>query len=358
VPLYALYALLFADTGLTGAEISALFAIWTAVAVVAEVPAGALADRVSRRAALVAAGALQAAGYAVWTALPGFGAFAAGFVLWGLGGALASGALEALLYDGLAAVGAEEVYARVLGWVTAAGLVAQLPAAAAATGLFLLGGHPLVGWVSVAICVGSAGLAARLPEAPRGAGESGGDEPGYLAILREGLREAGTRPAVRTGLLAVAALTGVDAVEEYFPLLARDWGVPTALNPLAVLLIPLAGAVGAALGGRAAGLAPRTLALLLGAAGTLLGAAGALGHAAGLGLVGAYYGLYHLVLVVVSTRLQERIGSARRATVLSVAGLGAELGALGLIALWALGEVALVAAAVLLLAATLPRLLR
>jgi len=44
--------------------------------------------------------------------------------------------------------------------------------------------------------------------------------------------------------------------------------------------------------------------------------------------------------------------------VLSVAGLGAELGALGLIALWALGEVALVAAAVLLLAATLPRLLR
>jgi hypothetical protein len=31
VPLYPLYALLFADSGLSGAQISALFAIWSAV---------------------------------------------------------------------------------------------------------------------------------------------------------------------------------------------------------------------------------------------------------------------------------------------------------------------------------------
>jgi predicted MFS family arabinose efflux permease len=54
--------------------------------VLAEVPSGALADRFSRRAALVAAGLLQALAYVLWTALPGVPAFAAGFVVWAPGG--------------------------------------------------------------------------------------------------------------------------------------------------------------------------------------------------------------------------------------------------------------------------------
>ncbi|NUT94105.1 MAG: MFS transporter, partial [Saccharothrix sp.] len=125
MPVYPLYALLFADTGLSDGQISLLFAIWSTVAVVAEVPFGALADRFSRRWSLVAAGVLQALGYALWTAAPGFWAFAAGFVLWGLGGALVSGALEALIHDGLAAVGAADAFGQVLGRVTAVGLLAQ-----------------------------------------------------------------------------------------------------------------------------------------------------------------------------------------------------------------------------------------
>lgn len=121
--------LLFADAGLSDAEISALFAIWSLVGLVLEVPSGALADRFSRRGALVAAGLLQAAGYTVWVIWGEFAGFALGFVLWGIGGALASGGQEALLYDGLIAAGAREHYAAVQGPVTAAELVAQLPAA-------------------------------------------------------------------------------------------------------------------------------------------------------------------------------------------------------------------------------------
>jgi MFS family permease len=129
IPLYPLYA---------------LFAIWSGVAILAEVPSGAIADRFSRRGSLVAAGVLQAAGYAVWISLPGFAGFAAGFVLWGLGGSLVSGSQEALLYDGLDAVGAAEHYALVQGRVATAGLISQFPAAGAATVLFAIGGYPLV----------------------------------------------------------------------------------------------------------------------------------------------------------------------------------------------------------------------
>lgn len=356
VPLYPLYALLFAGTGLGDAEISALLALWSAVGLVAEVPSGVLADRFSRRYSLVAGGVLQAFGYVLWIALPGFPAFAAGFVLWGLGGALISGAFEALLYDGLADVDADAHYPQVLGWVSAAGLLAQLPSAATATVLFSLGGYDLVGWVSIGTCLAAAVVASRMPEPPRARGDD--DADGYLTILRAGLAEVTARPAVRGAVLAVALLTSLDALEEYFPLLAQDWGVPTAAAPLAMLGIPLAGAVGAALGGPASRLHPSGLAVVLGVAVFALGAAGLVRHPAGLAGVALYYGLYRLVLVVADTRLQQQIDGSARATVTSVAGMGSEVMAFVLFAGWALGGLALVVALMLVAAPVLPRLLR
>jgi MFS family permease len=351
VPLYALYALLFADTGLSVAEISVLFAIWSAVGIVAEVPTGALADRFSRRGALVAAGVLQALAYVLWTVAPGFPAFAAGFVLWGLGGTLVSGTFEALLYDGLADVGAADQYARVMGRVTAVGLLAQLPAAGAATVLFSLGGYPLVGWVSVGCCLVASAVATRLPEPPRLDSAS----TGYLATLRAGVAEAAGQPTVRTALLAVALLTALDGFEEYIPLLGQDWGVPTGLVPLAVLAVPLVGAAGAALGGAASRFSTRTLALSLGLAALLLLGAGLVARPVGLVAVALFYGGYRLVLVVAGARLQERIDSASRATVTSVAGLGTDLACLALYAVWAVGGTPLFSVLVLLVAAALPR---
>ena len=173
MPLYPLYALLFVEAGLTEAQISALFALWSAVGIVAEVPSGAVADRWSRRSCLGAAGILHAAAFAVWMLVPTFGGFAAGFAVWSIGGALVSGAQEALLYDSLAAVGEQERYVHVQGRVTAAGLIAQLPAAGAAAVLVAVGGFPLVGWVSVGVCLAGAGLAARLPEPIRPTASSG-----------------------------------------------------------------------------------------------------------------------------------------------------------------------------------------
>lgn len=353
VPIYPLYAVLFADTGLSGAEISLLFLIWSSVSILAEVPLGAVADRFSRRSALVGASLLQALGYVLWIGLPGFTGFAVGFVLWGLGGALESGAFEALLYDGLADQGEESTFALVNGRVTAVNLLTELPTAALASGLFALGGYRLAAWVSVGVCLAAAWVASRFPEPARSAAEVG-----YVQLLKVGLREAADNRVVRHALIVVALLGGLDAFEEYFPLMALAWGVPAGLVPLAMVGIPLAGAAGAALGGFGSGLRTRTLGVLLGVAVAVLVVSGVLRTPAGLLAVAGFYGLYQLVLVVAEARLQDSIEGPARATVTSVAGIGIEVSALAVYGVWAMGEVFGVAALVALVALLLPRWLR
>ena len=343
VPYYPLYALLFLDTGLPIAQISVLFAVWSITGLLAGIPAGALADRWSRRGVVVLAGFLQAVAFLVWTATPGFAAFAIGFVVWGLSGALVSGASEALVHDALADVGAEDSFARVYGWMTAAELLVQIPTAVAASALVALGGYPLVGGASAGACIAAALLALRFPEPPRHT-----DDESIAGTLRQGVREAVRTPVLRLPVLAVALVGALDAVEEYFPVLAADHGVPVGSVPFAVLAMALAGAVGAALGGRAEGLRDGVLPVLLGMAGMCLGAAVVLPAAGALAAVAVFYGLYLAVLVVAESRLQQRIAGARRATITSVAGLGVELASLLVFAAWALGGVA--AGAVLVLA--------
>jgi MFS family permease len=355
---------LFVDSGLSDAEISALFALWSAVGIVAEVPSGALADRFGRRTALVVGALVQALGYASWVLFPEFPGFAAGFVLWGLGGALASGAQEALLHDGLVAAGAAQHYARVQGWVGAAGLVVQVPTAGIATALFVAGGYPAAGWASVATCLGTAVLAARLPEEPGNrplpalSSEDGAADASYLATLREGVADVLARPALLGAVLAFGLLYGLDAFEEYFPLVARDLQVSTALVPVALLAVPLIGAVGAALGGQANRLGAGALAIVLATGAVLLATASAVPHPAALIGVALYYGLYRAVLVVADARLQERITGPARATVTSVANVVAELPSFAVYAAWAIGGTAAIAVLIALVAALLPVLLR
>lgn len=342
MPYYPLYALLFLDTGLTPGQISGLFALWSVTGFLAEVPTGALADRWSRRGSLVLAGVLQVAAFALWTAFPVPASFAAGLVLWGIGGALMSGAAEALVYDGLTAVGARGSYLRVSGWMRAAELLIQLPTALAATVLFALGGYALVGWVSVGCCLGAAALATRFPEPPR----SDAAEP--EGTVRTALARTVRDPVLRIAVPAVGLIGGLDAVEEYFPVLAADRGVPVPLVPLAVLTICLAGAAGAALAERIGRLPDRVLPCLLAVAAGCLGLAAVGRGPVPLAAVAAFYALYLGVLVVAEARLQDRIDGAQRATLTSVASLGMELSALLVFAAGALvglGGIALLALA-------------
>ncbi|MER7363387.1 MFS transporter, partial [Nonomuraea wenchangensis] len=151
--LYPVYTLLFADAGVSVAEASVLFVIWSVTGMVLEVPSGAWADTVSRRLLLFLGPLLAGAGYALWVSVPSFWAFAAGFVLWGAQGALVSGSYEALAYEELQRRGQEGRYAAVMGRAEAAGLVANALAIGLAVPAFAAGGYAVVGAASVAACV-------------------------------------------------------------------------------------------------------------------------------------------------------------------------------------------------------------
>jgi MFS family permease len=316
------YALLFTDHGISAWQLSSLFVIWSATGIVLEVPAGVLADAYSRRALLVIGPLLTAAGYALWVFAPSYPVFALGFVLWGAKGALASGALEALVYEELERLGAADSYARLNGRAHTAGVVAVLLATVAAAPVLKYGGYAAVGVASVAGCVLTAVVAAMFPSHKAAAAT---DDDGYVATLRAGLIDARLNPQVRSWVLLVPAITAIwGALEEYTPLLIRGTGIPTALVPLWSVVIWAGVSIGGLLTAAANRLSERWLAALIGAA-TLAVAAGALSrHPAGLFLVALAFGGFQVATVVADTRLQERITGPGRATVTSVAALGTD----------------------------------
>ncbi|MEV8594049.1 MFS transporter [Streptomyces sp. NPDC052012] len=322
VLLYPVYALLFSDTGLAVWQISSLFALWSVTGVLLEVPSGAWADAVSRQLLLWLGPLLTAAGFALWVLLPSYGAFALGFVLWGAGGALASGALEALVHDELERLDAADRYARIMGRARAAGLVAVMAAMGLAGPVLEWGGHAAVGAASVLVCLATAATATRFPE--HRSPVTGHDS--WTATLRAGLAAARADRSVRGALLLVPAVSAVwGALDEYTPLLVRDTGVADATVPYLLLLIWAGATAGSLLAGEGERLGTRGFAALLACAGAALAAGSAAGTPAGLLLVALAFGGFQAATVLADARLQRRIEDTARATLTSVAGLGTEL---------------------------------
>ena len=137
---YPVLAVLFLDLGLSATEYSLLNFVWALVIVCAEVPSGALADRLGRRPLVIAAAVCMVLEMLVLLAAPVSGGVTllllclTNRVLSGAAEALASGADESLAYDSLAleSRSAEwpQVLADVMRW-QALGMVIAMPIGAA-----------------------------------------------------------------------------------------------------------------------------------------------------------------------------------------------------------------------------------
>ncbi|MDL9936776.1 MFS transporter [Gordonia sp. ABSL1-1] len=330
-------------------QISALFVVWSVTAFVAELPTGVVADRFSRRRLIVASPIVTAAGFALWTWWPSLPAYAAGFVLWGVGGALRSGSAQALVYDELAACGQAGRYPVIAGRIRAAESVGVLGGTVAAAPLLSWGGYAAAGAASVAACVVSATAAAFLPESHcRTVGDDSVGavtaEGGWRQVVRDGGRVVRSDAAVRWLVGLVVALTWVAALDEYLPLLAES--ILTQSNRSSGSVVPEVAAlmlivdVGVVAGGLAARWRPGTRMFggVLGGGALALAAAAVWERPAAMLLVAMAFGVFTWAHVVTEAALQDRLSPRSRATVGSIVGVGEEVVAVGAFGAWALGS--------------------
>ena len=388
MPIFGVYALLFADHGLSTGEITVLLVVWSLTAFLLEIPSGAWADLVDRRRLLIASGAVYTGAFVSWMLLPTFWGFLLGFVLWSLSDAMHSGTFEAYLYDQLSASGQEEGYGVLKARAESVALVVMAVAIAGAAPLHELGGYELVGWISVAATLVHLVAAVALPRpathrpAQAGAGPhhpghlvgtaphslptptDPEDEPAsvgaWLHTLEAGVREAGRSVPVRRVLLAYGTVVALVGFDEYFPLVLADGGASVPVVAWVVAGVVLLEAVGTWLAARTARLTGAAHAAVVAGGGLLLAAAAWWSGPVSFVALGLGYALASSAYVAGDIRLQHAMSGDARATLTSVAGVVSEigflvtLGAVGLATLrWDLSPVVAVLALVLTVPATL-----
>jgi predicted MFS family arabinose efflux permease len=348
IPWFSLYALYMLSAGLTPAELASLFIIWSATAFILEIPSGAWADTFSRRRLIAAGALLRGLGFLLWLIWPTYWGFAIGFVLWGVRRALKSGAVEALVYDELHALGRSGDYLRVTGRGQTVAIIAMMLAIALGTPLFSFGGYLLIGWLSIAVTLAGAVAALSFPETPRirSAAVVPGPAGHYLHQLRTGLAEARQNAAVRHLLILAIGISGITAFDEFIPVLLAALGADTRWVPLLMLIPAAAMAIAALAAGRFTTITARTSGLLLACAGLLLAAGPLSGNPLlAMLLLAGTLAICQLARLVTEARLQSAITGSARATVLSVSGLGSQLFAVAIYLGYAIGSSALPAPA-------------
>ncbi|HKE01561.1 MAG TPA: MFS transporter [Planctomycetota bacterium] len=192
---------LVAERGLDLAGFAALQSVYYGTTLAAELPTGLLADRIGRRPVLALASISQATGFAVLARTTTFAGFAAAQVLLGLGQAMLSGTVSALLYDSLRAMRRESEYLA----CESRAIVARLAGTSAA---FLLGGAlakhaslAATAWASLAWTALALPIALAMRE-PRHVGAA----PHPLATLRGTIRDVARSADLRWAAALFAVL--------------------------------------------------------------------------------------------------------------------------------------------------------
>ena len=326
--IYPLYAVMFVDHGVSPSQLALLFAVWSAVGLALEVPSGVLADHFSRKHLLAIGQIIRAAGYACWLLFPSFWGYLAGFVLWGIKGALQSGTFEALVYDELDRRGAGDDFAKVIGRARAGGIAAILVAMLAAAAVQSFGGYVLLMLLSIAAVIAAAVVALTLPPAPRA--QSTG-ETDYAAHLRQALRETLRTPAILRPMLVLVTLwTLGGSLDEFWGIYGEEAGLSREAIPIYYAATYATSAVAAALAYRLSGTPAAALYGVAILAGGVLMAAAQMMSPMGMLLLAVFAGLVKLIDINFETRMQHAIPTERRATIASLAGFLWTVGSIGL----------------------------
>lgn len=224
--IYPFFAIMFGQRGqVSAAGIGTLLAVWYIVQVLAEVPTGIIADRVSKKWVLVCAKSLRVLVFAAWLVWPSFWGYFVGFVLWGIAWALSSGAFEAYLYESLPAK-SKHHFGNLYGKVNAIDMAAYV----IAFGLsFIIGtNYNLLLTCSIAACAVSVLVALSLPGSKRVVKRS--NQP---RILSAAVKHIMTTPRLQELLIGALIIGSLgEALQSFRQLYYTQAGLPDRFSPL------------------------------------------------------------------------------------------------------------------------------
>lgn len=235
--------------GMNLSQIGTLDAIGWVVMAAAEVPTGAVADTYGRKTSLILGSLLTTFALAAVTARVLSPIFLLGYMLWGSAFTFISGADMAFLYDSLKAAGQTADYPKVAGRYMAVMQGAQ--GVASLVGAWVAANFDMR-WCflgSAVLTLGSAAVALTFREPPQREAEASAVRGRYREVVREALRIAVERPAVRY-LVLFSAVTAVLPFMMAFILVqpyATAVGVPVAGLGAIVLTIRGVGVLGSML---------------------------------------------------------------------------------------------------------------
>lgn len=356
IPVWIVFLTL--DRGFSLTQVTTAEGLFLIGVLLLEVPTGAVADRYGRSVSMALGAVVLGLSILIFAFTTSFPILLASFMLWSVASALMSGADMALLYDTLKAAGREAHYEKLAG----RGLAFTWSGVVLAT---LLGG-PFAAvfdtqatmFLGAATCLATAAVAISIWEPPHIAE---GDKEPYFQSIGKAFAEAWHTLDVRIVIMlagtAFAALEAVHyLIQPYLVDRKIEVGVMFSLLQVPILLAGLGGAL---LAGRVSSRAGARALLL----GPIFGALCYAVLAASPGLT-AYLALPLLIGVgsclepIATGYINRRIGSERRATVLSISSMTRSLVMAALAPglgyttdRWGIGEAFLVGGAITLAAA-------
>lgn len=333
--IYPVYLLYFRDQGLSETEIATLLMLWPISSLLFELPSGYLADRFSKKTILVVGHVAYLGCFAVWHVLPTFTGFGIGLALWGMRGALSSGAFRSFLYEEMEARGIRNAFVRVLGQINALKWTAMLVAYSVGPALMTFGFTLVLALTATAAVIA---LAALLLVERKASPVADDDTAGFGGFFRALNSHVLREPSVLRVVLFGGALLGTGAVDEYWPLLGTDLGVPETALGLFLGAIMGAQALGDLLAHRLAAQRP----LLVGAAVAGAGALLLFGVAFGtlyvaLPAVVVFAMLYQCAVTANSGLLHDRVEGSVRATAASILGFASNI--ISILLFYAIGQI-------------------
>jgi len=337
IPIYPLYAVMFLAEGITAVGLASLIAIWSSVVLLAEVPSGALADRTSRKRLVLVGMWMKAAAFLIWYVWRDYWGFAAGFVCWGLGSSLRSGAQEALMYEMMQGFGREADFPRFYGVFSSLTMLSS-SAGQLAGGMLIFLGYDTVLLISAVMpIVSTIPIMIFVAEPTRRASPDQRND--YWATLASGVRVArDDRRVVYILLVSMIVLVVPGIFDEFASPTFAEAGFSLEYLGYFGALNGIAAAAGMAVSHRLRATDHVTLLCLAAVAGVVLACATFRLNVWLVAGIAVFFFLFAIVSTSLQVQLQTLIDSETRATVTSVVALGEEAG--GIIFIMAFGFIA------------------